>query len=131
MASPNTLKLKEEINALRSKNITVTQPFLVYGANRKTRRTQLRQVYKESFLTFAEAKQAVRQEDQAKLQKVRRFAAFIQKRTRELQEEYRQKGEELTEDRAFELIKAEANEAFRKEQQTALADSEAPDAATA
>lgn len=129
MASPNTLKLKEEINALRSKNITVTQPFLVYGANRQARRTQLRQVYKESFLTLTEAKQAVRQEDQVKLQKVRLFTAFIQKRTRELQEEYRQKGEELTEERAFEIIKAEADEAFRKEQQTALPDGEAPDAA--
>ena len=128
MASPNTLRLNEEMRALRSKNITVTKSLLIYGANRKTRRSQLRQVYKESFLTLADAKRAVREEDQIKLEKVRRFTAFIQKRTRELQEEYAAKGEELTEGRAFELIKAEADEAFRKSQET-LPDGEAPDAA--
>lgn len=118
MPSPNTIKRNEEIKALRNNTIKITPSPLLYGQNRKTRRTQLRQVYKEGFLTYADAKREVRLKDKENLEKISKFTTFIQRRTRELQEEYRAKGEELTEEQAFLLIKSQAY----AEEQTRLAE---------
>lgn len=122
MASPNTLKSREELKALRKGSVKVTQPFLIYGANRLTRRTQLRQVYKEGFLSWEEAKQAIREEDRKKLRKFANFKAFIQGRIEEVKEECRKQGEEITDEQAFEIVKKQAADETRQQAESAAED---------
>lgn len=116
MASPNTLALREELKRLRQGSLKITQPLLLYGANRLTRRTQLRQVYKNGFLTYAEAKRAIREQDQEKLKGYRRFADYLKGETARIQAEAAEKGVVLTEDEALDILKREVCQANLAEQ---------------
>jgi len=113
MASPNTLKLTEERRQLRQSCIKITQPFLIYGANRQTRRSQLRKTYKEAFTDWGKAKEAIRQEDRKKLKEFTTFSRFLKTRIEEIKAEFEAKGESISETEAFEIVKKRAEEEAR------------------
>lgn len=94
----------EERKALRANSFKViTQPN-IYGSNHEARRKLLRRVYKEQFLTYEEAKRAIREEDRKRLKKIGSFTSFLQDQIKSVREEAAREGKTLTEQEVIDII---------------------------
>lgn len=99
----------------RQKNAPkITPSISIYGTNRQNRRSLLRRTYKEAFLSYTEAKRAIREQDKETLKKFRSFTGFIKERIKDVQEEFRALGQELTEAEALQKVQQQAAEDFNK-----------------